>query len=208
MAFWSLLVEGTMVQKQSALCAKKEDPFPRVWVPLCTDSSAVLCFWEQHRLCSLLQLAPVREWSSICVFCVSSSGWDKHAVSKCSVSGESVERTQTHCGRGRWSEARKIKMLEGRSFMVNVNTHRRRVVKEDGDCVRVNLNTGWTEVNGIGLWYVGPLLVYSSVFSQDCSARGPHKEFGENKTTGIKDHCLALTLVPSANIYSHCVNKE
>lgn len=179
--------------------------------------------------CHFIQMAQpfcVSESNASCVHCCSSHPWGNDPASVSSVflvlvgtnmqcpsvplSGESVERTQMDwgVGRGRWSEARKIKMLEGRNFIVNGNTHSRSVVKEDGDCVRLNLNTGWTEVNGTRPWYLGHLLIYSSIFYQDCSARGPHKEFGENKTTGIKDHCLALALVPSANIYSHCVNKE
>lgn len=66
-------------------------------------------------------------------------------MSKCSRSSESLERTQKEQGRGergRYRGARKIKMLEKKPFMVNDSMHSRRLMMEEGDCMRLNLDTG------------------------------------------------------------------
>jgi len=55
--------------------------------------------------------------------------------------------------------------------MTSDSRHGRRLVAEEGDYMRMKLDTRRTEVNGIWLWYLSHLLIYSSVSYQDCESK-------------------------------------
>lgn len=150
---WSLSVKAVMVQKHSALCAKQEGPFS-----LCVSASVQRCFSCSLRTAQcLLSVFLLLIWTNR-LQCTRAL----EAVNQWIGAKKEGEVAGSNMVRGRQNNAR------GKIFMINGDPQSGRLMLEEGDCMRLDLDTERTEVTGIRPWYLSHLLIYLSVFYRGC----------------------------------------